>query len=218
MNPITYLALGDSLTEGIGASRPDRHLVAQYFDHMRNSDHCRLINMGISGLTSAELYQLVQSTALAKLVPRVSHITVTTGGCDFIAWYQGEGVNLTGLAITMKRVVKQVEQLLAHLRRLNPQAVIEVLGFYMPIPAYESFAIASRAVRTLNRAYGQLTKRYGAALVNPFEAFLNRTDYFADEVHPNQQGYDVLMQLFMELREGKRSPDSIAVSDDPVCT
>ncbi|PTM59892.1 SGNH/GDSL hydrolase family protein [Desmospora activa] len=216
MNPITYLALGDSLTEGIGASGPDRHLVAQYFTHMRNSDQCRVINMGISGLTSAELCHLVQSPALEKLIPRVSHITVTTGGCDFIAWYEGEGVNLPGLARTMKRVVKQVEQLLSHLRRLNPEATIEILGFYMPVPAYKhSVAIASRAVRTLNRAYRYLSKRYGAVLIDPFELFFNRIDYFADEVHPNQQGYDALVQLFLQTQESKVASPT---TDDPIYT
>ncbi|MDR6225293.1 SGNH/GDSL hydrolase family protein [Desmospora profundinema] len=214
MNPITYLALGDSLTEGVGASTPDRHLVAQYFEHIRNTDHCRVINMGISGLTSTELYDLVQSPGLHKLIPRASHITLTTGGCDFIKWYE-DGDSLIGLARTMKRVVNQVDQLLSHLRQLNPDASMGILGFYMPLPAYEmGYTIAARALKTMNVAYNQLAKRHKSVMIDPFEVFLNRKEYFADEVHPNQQGYDVLARLLLKSLIPQNPAPS--VQEDPV--
>ena len=85
---VSYLAIGDSLTEGIGANSPQQHFVAQLFRYLRHSDHCHFRNWGISGMTSTELLQLVQHSAFQRLLPRLTHLTVTTGGCDFIELFE----------------------------------------------------------------------------------------------------------------------------------
>jgi lysophospholipase L1-like esterase len=41
-------------------------------------------------------------------------------------------------------------------------------------------------------------------MVDPYPSFLNRKEYFADEVHPNQTGYDELARLF--IQSAKQSP------------
>lgn len=200
MENVIYLALGDSLTEGIGASSPDSCFVPQYFRHIKVSTGCRLLNMGVSGMTASELLRFLESPILKKLIPQVSHMTVTTGGCDFIQWYE-TNLTLTGLVRTMRSVRVQVGRLLDQIRQLNGEADLKVLGFYLPPPAYEKgFLLASRALRAMNLVYSQLCVQYQAYFINPFDTFLNRLDYFADEVHPNQQGYDELARLFREMK------------------
>ena len=198
MEPITYLALGDSLTEGVGADGPDSHFVAQHFQGLKCSQGCRLINLGISGLTSDELYELVGTPAIRKLIPRVSHITITTGGCDFIDWFEA-GASISGLMTTMKKVRRQIKQIFQSVRELNSIARVQVLGLYLPLPAYEqNFSLACRTVKKMNREYEQLCSKNGMQLIDPFSAFLHHQEFFADEVRPNQQGYDVLARLFQD--------------------
>lgn len=202
MNPITYLAMGDSLTEGVGADGADTHFVAQHFNHLKCSPRCRLVNIGISGLTSGELLDLVQTPAIRKLIPRVSHITITTGGCDFIEWFE-TGASLAGLRGTMRKVRDRADRILQTVRELNPEAPIQLLGFYVPLPAYElGFLFASRALHSMNVQYAKMCGKYRIQMVNPFDSFLHRKDYFADEVHPNQNGYNVLAGLFQESAKG----------------
>lgn len=62
--PIRYLALGDSLTEGIGADHPKRCVVSQFFDSLRHSAECQLKNFGISGTTSSELLRFTTKPSL----------------------------------------------------------------------------------------------------------------------------------------------------------
>jgi lysophospholipase L1-like esterase len=214
MDPITYLALGDSLTEGVGADGPDSHFVAQHFQELKCSRGCRLINMGISGLTSDELYQLVVTPAIRKLIPRVSHITITTGGCDFIDWFES-GASIPGLITTMKKVRKQINQIFQSVRELNPVAKVQVLGLYLPLPAYElGFSLACRTVKKMNKGYEQLCSKYRFQMIDPFSAFLHRQEYFADEVHPNQLGYDVLARLFHgETHPPGKSGDRVHLAD-----
>ncbi|OYD08937.1 SGNH/GDSL hydrolase family protein [Paludifilum halophilum] len=217
MKPITYLALGDSLTEGVGAARPDSCFAAQYFRHIKVSERCRMRNMGISGLTSLELYSLIETPAIRKLLPRVSHITITTGGCDFIDWYES-GRHFMELVRTMRRVRAQVEQLLQLVRQANDSATIYMLGFYLPLPAYEmGFLLGSRVLRSVNRAYREICKKNRVQLIDPFDSFLHRRDFFFDEVHPNQQGYDALARLFIQAADrGDSSQHDAIPSPEPL--
>ncbi|MGA8941309.1 MAG: GDSL-type esterase/lipase family protein [Thermoactinomyces sp.] len=197
--PISYLAIGDSLTEGIGANSPNHHFVAQFFRYLRHSENCHVRNWGISGMTSTELLHFVQNPALQRLLPRLTHLTLTTGGCDFIRLYDQGELSLKEVLKSMRRVQENVRQILSLIRDKNPKLTVYLLGFYIPLPAYEyGIEQAKILVQTLNRVYTRLCRSFGVNLVDPYDCFLNRTDYFCDEVHPNQLGYDQLAQLFIQ--------------------
>ncbi|MBN2908729.1 hypothetical protein JQC72_04235 [Polycladomyces sp. WAk] len=202
MSEIAYLALGDSLTEGIGARVP---FVEQFFNHLRRTEDCRLRNWGVSGMTSEELFSMLGNPGIGRLIARMSHITVTTGGCDFIRTYETNGVSIISLTRTMRRVQKQVDRILGLLRQYNPEATIHLLGFYLPLPAYEqSLWLATRLITSMNQAYQRLCRQHGVHWVDPFDTFLHRHDYFADEVHPNQKGHDELARLFIQASDPER--------------
>jgi len=202
MSEIAYLALGDSLTEGIGARVP---FVEQFFNHLRRTEDCRLRNWGVSGMTSEELFSMLGNPGIGRLVARMSHITVTTGGCDFIRTYETSGVSIISLTRTMRRVQKQVDRILGLLRQYNPEATIHLLGFYLPLPAYEQgLWLATRLITSMNQAYQRLCRQHGVHWVDPFDTFLHRHEYFADEVHPNQKGHDELARLFIQASDPER--------------
>jgi lysophospholipase L1-like esterase len=207
---ISYLALGDSLTEGIGAASLDRHWVSQYFQHLAHSEHCSFRNLGVSGMTSRELYSLINIPSFARLIPRSTHITITTGGCDFIELYENKSLSFRKLLTVTRNVLTQVEQILAHIRTLAPNTKIQFLGFYLPLPAYQIGE--KRAVgfaQMMNKCYENIGRKFQAELINPFDIFFRRFDYFIDEVHPNQAGYDAISQLFIQSASRKSMVTSI---------
>ncbi|MBA4492895.1 SGNH/GDSL hydrolase family protein [Paenactinomyces guangxiensis] len=206
--PVSYLALGDSLTEGIGAVSPEQHFVAQYFRHLQHSDHCQMRNWGVSGMRSSELLNLVSNSGIIRLLPRLSHLSITTGGCDFIEMYESGPLSLKKILGTIRKVQDNVKQILQVVRNHNPQANVYLLGFYIPLPAYElGVKKSSLFVKSMNQNYEQLCRKFGVNFINPFETFYKRFEYFSDEVHPNQQGYDQLAQLFI-----RSSPHPVAIS------
>ncbi|MDN4595295.1 GDSL-type esterase/lipase family protein [Polycladomyces subterraneus] len=216
MSQIAYLALGDSLTEGIGAHIP---FVEQFFDHLRRTDDCRVRNWGVSGMTSEELLSMLGNPGIGRLVARMSHITVTTGGCDFIRTYETDGVSIISLTRTMRRVQMQVDRILGMLRQYNPEATIHLLGFYLPLPAYEQgLWLATRLITSMNQAYQRLCRKHRVYWVDPFDTFLHRHDYFADEVHPNQKGHDQLARLFIQTADPERagSDTGLVLGDEGV--
>lgn len=194
-----YVAFGDSLTEGIGAESPERNFVSQVFDRIRRSDRCELKNMGISGMRSDELLHFLQNKGMTRLLSRLTHCSITTGGCDFINVYETGSVTIPRLLHRAHQVHNNTKRVLETIRSHNRDAKLYLLGFYLPLPAYEmGVSRASWYIKMMNRAYERLASSYQATMVNPFDIFLERKDFFADEVHPNQQGYDQLARLIID--------------------
>jgi lysophospholipase L1-like esterase len=194
----SYLALGDSLTEGIGASSSDKNFVSQYFSHIQRDTQCTLRNFGVSGMNSSELLTLVQNPAVLRFLPRTTHLSITTGGCDFIKVYEKHNFCAKQLLKTIKTIKGNAKKILETIRKYNPHAMVHLLGFYIPQQAYEyGVNKVSMLIQSMNQHYRELCQQFDIQLVDPYEVFLHRLDYLSDEVHPNQQGYDELAKLFI---------------------
>jgi lysophospholipase L1-like esterase len=207
-SPISYLAFGDSLTEGIGATHPDKHWVTQYYQYLRSSDQCSFRNFGVSGMTSTELFSFLNLPSVMRQFPRATHMTITTGGCDFIQLYEDGKLTGKHLIQTIKKVHDQVKQILHLIRSHNPHVTIHLLGFYLPLPAYQmGLKKATWFIQLLNKGYAKLCKMHQVNLINPFYIFLNRHDYFCDEVHPNQAGYDEIARMLIQSSQNKKAQE-----------
>lgn len=199
LKPISYLALGDSITEGIGAITPEQNFVTQYFRQLKCSDQCQLRNWGVSGMRTRELLDLVLNPGMTRLFPRVTHISISIGGCDFIEMYESGPITHKRVGSTIKNVLNYSKEILYNIRQKSPQSKIQLLGFYMPLPAYDyEKKGASQIIQLTNYYYAKLCQKYQVQLVNPFKEFYQRKDFFSDEVHPNQEGYNRLAQLFIQ--------------------
>lgn len=89
--PTLYIALGDSLAWGDGASVPDRTgyvpRLAGYFQGASHGGADRLINLGVGGTTTGELLagQVVQAMALiADETTDTRVVTISVGGNDLL--------------------------------------------------------------------------------------------------------------------------------------
>jgi lysophospholipase L1-like esterase len=204
IKPVSYLALGDSLTEGIGAESPTKSFVSQFFQHIKHSDRCHMRNWGVSGMTSEELLSLVNSPGMHKLFPKMTHISVTTGGCDFIELYERGHFGLRDLLNTSRQIIDRVKSILSIITMNNPASRISLMGFYLPPPAYEwGFQTSAAIVQMMNRSYAKICEEVGCHFFNPYDVFLHRQDYFFDEVHPNQVGHDELAKLAIQTVAGE---------------
>jgi lysophospholipase L1-like esterase len=198
IKPIYYLALGDSLTEGFGEIRSVQTFVLPFFEYLRRTEYCRVRNWGVSGITSEELLAFISNPAVIRLLPKLTHLTITIGGCDFITTYEKESMTFDKLFHTFRRVQHHIKQMLQIIRWNNSEVIVRLLGFYLPIPIYDrGVKKASMFIQAMNDYYAQLCCQYNAQLINPLESFLHRFDYFYDEVHPNQTGHDQIAKLFI---------------------
>ena len=174
-----YVALGDSLTFGVGASDPvTGGFVAITYDALRKSERYRdrgldLINLGVPGATSADLLlpggQLER--AVNEIIERqedtsssddnVEIITVGIGGNDVLALATPDSPCVADplaseCQVLFEEMLALLEEnltpVLRGLREVAPRAKIVVLDLYSPLSGRGDAAelIADFAVRGIN--------------------------------------------------------------------
>jgi lysophospholipase L1-like esterase len=150
------------------------------------------------------------------MITRATHLSISTGGCDFIDLWEKNLISWTNLIQTIQRVNQNARKILSFLRSQNPQADMYVLGFYLPLPAYQ-FGVkrVKWMVKRLNRCYQAICKENRAYFLDPFDLFFEKRELFADEVHPNQKGYNVIAEHFINHLGAQSRHSSIGVQANP---
>lgn len=167
-----WVALGDSLTQGLGASAHDRGWVGQLRDQLAGIGHdFRVVNLGVSGARTSDLIAR-QLPALAQL-PAPTLVTVMIGSNDLF-----NPLVRRGLPGRFAEI----------LRRLPRGAVITTL----PNP--------TRAARQSNKVITRLARERDLVVADLRDGRTVswRGKLAADHFHPNDRGYTALADVVFE--------------------
>jgi len=165
------VALGDSATQGIGASRPERGYVGLLAERMRSQTGgpVRVVNLSRSGATVRDLIE-EQLPRLQELRPDV--VTVAIGGND-VRSYRAD------------RFVAAIEELMA---ALPAGTFVADVPWFMHGRWAQRSQGAAATVTASARAHG--------LRVVPLHATMSErgagsmlTDFAADWFHPNDRGH-----------------------------
>ena len=182
--PITYVALGDSTVEGVGATAPGRTYVARLFAELRAVyPSARVENLGKGGATSADVVTRQLPRALAA---RPDLVTLSVGPND----------------ITTRQAVEQYERNLATIfAALREQTSAVVVVSLIPdlgiTPRFrdtpERDAVARQSV-VFNEALRRRARSGGAVLVDLYTASRREVPRHPELVgrdgyHPSDLGY-----------------------------
>lgn len=191
-----YLALGDSLTVGIG-SLFGSGFVPLY--QKRLEYHLRstvlVSNQGINGLTSQRLLSMVKyNQYLRNLIVHADIITISIGGNDLIQAARSTRWNLSSPLFTqtldvcehnMREILSQIQSL-----KKDSPYFIRLVGLYNPLSKNEA---AYHWVKQYNDFLTSLDshKIATAQLLYAFQG-RERELLFLDKVHPSSKGYRVI--------------------------
>lgn len=222
---ISIVAIGDSLTEGIGDSKKIgggyvtrlQSKVQNNFDVETHSH-----NYGVSGDTSSQIMARIKSDKrMHQDLPKADIITVTVGGNDFMHLLQRKGIDLTAgqIADEQKKFDVRLNKLLSDIRNYNQDAPIYLIGIYNPFSIYLSnVKNAKIAFINWNKGSAQVASKFDKVYfvdinnlyqnkkidkvvekkgVNPY---LYKKDHF----HPNAVGYDMMTQKVFEKVSGTK--------------
>lgn len=228
-----YLALGDSVAAGVGASPPEERgyaaLLANRLDALLPTP-VRLINLAIPGETTASMLsggQLEQAlTAIAAArrtgVP-VEAVTVTIGANDLLR----AGSTPTEREAALRSIAANMETILERLHAAlsgdsgAPVADIVVTGYYDPtetpreVVGTDGWWLARLDATLLRQATS-----FGAMWVNVAAIFAGRSDEFTwypRDIHPTEEGHAAIADAIWSVLEGAPSI-SIRDSKDRVGT
>ena len=170
--PITILALGDSLTEGLGVDQEDNY-PAQLEDRLQAMGYknTEVVNSGLSGETSTGLVNRLDWVLQTK--PDVTILTI--GANDAI-----RGIDVATIEANIRTAVK----------RLQDNGSVVILG---GMSIYDN--LGDDYVAAFSDIYPRVAKDMNVPLIPFFlegvggDAELNQ----ADAIHPTKEGYTIIV-------------------------
>ncbi|HFI2446959.1 TPA: SGNH/GDSL hydrolase family protein [Streptococcus suis] len=217
-----YLALGDSLTEGVGDLTGQGGFVPLLAQSLTNEYGYEVAyqNFGISGNTSNQILKRMKEDKDLKLALKQANLlTVTVGGNDLRKVIVK---NLTNLKVSTfdkpaKEYGKRLESIIKTARQQNADLPIYILGIYNPL--YLSFPELTEmqtVVDKWNQTTQHITEKYkdvyfvdinellykglegelGISQSNP--STTNNLLYEEDHFHPNNTGYEIMKKALLE--------------------
>ncbi|MHC5229432.1 SGNH/GDSL hydrolase family protein [Enterococcus sp. LJL99] len=139
---IHYVAIGDSLTEGIGDSTNSGGfvpLVSRDLEKQLGLNGVQVDNFGKNGDRSDQILKRIKKNEeIQKSIASADVITLTFGGNDLMKVVKGDIFSLTEKSFNkpLKAYQKGVKKLLDEVRTYNEHAPIYVVGIYNPFYLY----------------------------------------------------------------------------------
>jgi len=196
---ITYVAVGDSITAGWGASVVEgarqNGYVAQLHRQLLVRGNSRVHNLGVPGLTSGQfLFVMEHWPEMSRLLSQAGLITLSIGGNDII-WtdHQSPG-DVDKMREALSKYEVNIVTILHRIRKLNPEARLFVLEVYNPFPLQDERHQALQAwITSVNESIAAAATVYHAEVVPTASLFLGKENQFVNlannDIHPNTAGH-----------------------------
>ena len=229
----TYVALGDSLTKGIGDSTNQGGFVPLLAQSLSNENdgHYHAVNYGVAGNTSAQILdRLKKERGLQKDLKKARVMTLTVGGNDLrkIVVDHLSDFSLSDIQKPLKNYTANLKEIITRARKDNPQLPIYVVGIYNPLYLnFPELITIQKAVDQWNQTteetiapfdqvyfvpindalYKGIDGKMGVSEVSDGKTTItNDALYEEDRFHPNNTGYEKMKQAILEkINETKKT-------------
>lgn len=204
---IDLLALGDSLTQGVGDSTNKGGyvpLLSKKVEHAQNI-RVKAFNYGVSGETSTQIdKRVMHNKVLQKNLAKSDVITMTVGGNDLMHIIMKKGLKLSKSDVEKgnDHFEDNLMLLIKDVRSYNNHAPIYIMGIYNPLSVYlKQVKYMNVAVKKWNnKSQKTASENYNTYFVNidkimsnpKVENKQNPLLYKKDHFHPNNKGYKLI--------------------------
>lgn len=216
---IQILALGDSLTKGLGDEKGEGYVgkVKRLLEE-RAGKPVYLWNFAVNGATTIDLAAELDKPTAPEYIKQADIILFTIGGNDLNRIAQtpasspapaagSEAVpseiqfNFDELARKLPDSEKRLSAIVEKLAVLNPKAQIVYVGLYHPFLEFDPDRAAAAWIGRWNNVAFQAASKYAnAAVVPTYDIFQQHWQELlsADHFHPNGAGYEEMAARVMQ--------------------
>ena len=222
---VTYVAIGDSLTKGVGDSTNQGGFVPLLAQSLTNESglEFKAINYGVSGNTSGQILSRIrEKKEIRKDLKQAQLLTITVGGNDLrkAILEDTSNLDLDRFEKASKAYEKNLKQIIELARKDNPDLPVYVVGIYNPL--YLNFPDLTE-LQTLVDQWNQRTEETLSAYQGVYfvpindllykgidgksgvteselgkETVTNDALYDEDSFHPNNTGYEIMKEAVLE--------------------
>ncbi|MFS1511256.1 GDSL-type esterase/lipase family protein [Chengkuizengella sp. SCS-71B] len=202
---LCYVAIGDSLTVGVGAPE-GRGFASRYHTLLEQNLYKKVhfTNAGISGATSQDVLELITlDSIMQQELKEADIITITVGGNDLLraAELYFTDQEIKHMIEALKKFKKNMREIVSLIKKFKndrlDHCMINITNLYNPKP---QMLDAQFVVNRFNNMIQRFHKG-NIRVANAYQAYIgNEEQYlFSDQVHPNSKGYEVLANAFHHL-------------------
>lgn len=194
-NEKSIIALGDSLTYGIGDKTEQGYIGQLQKKLNQQSDYSFTIrNFGIPGQESSDLLKQLDSMKVNETFNEADWVIVYIGTNDLRVATGGNFQTISKKAIAQKKeqYTKNMEEILPAIRGFNSSVPIIVVGLYNPFQQSERL---NEIVSDWDDSIQEITEHHEDTYFIPTNDLFtdkNKEDYFSDALHLNHKGYKLI--------------------------
>ncbi|WP_078409707.1 SGNH/GDSL hydrolase family protein [Priestia abyssalis] len=203
---LNIVAIGDSLTEGVGDSSKQGGYVpyvVKFISEHKAVDDVRVSNLGKRGNRTDQLLERLKQEEVVAKVSRADIVFMTIGGNDMMKVVRDffYNISLKTFEKEQSKYEARLSRVLERIREINPGGHIYLIGFYNPfLHSLKSVNEINIIVKQWNEASEKVAGRYkDVTYVNVEDVFEVQESLLAkDQFHPNKKGYELIAQRINE--------------------
>ncbi|HWL11780.1 MAG TPA: GDSL-type esterase/lipase family protein [Ureibacillus sp.] len=214
---IYYLALGDSLTQGVGdEERKNGYTkrLVEKLEQWKEISQVVLDNRGKRGRRSDQLLKLLEKGHYDYELKNSELITITIGGNDIMKVVKKDIFELKreDFDKELTNFQERYEQILKEIREINPDVPIMVIGLYNPFSVITDEITEFESIITdWNDSIEAISTQYeNACFVDIQDLFDENANlvYHTDFFHPNGYGYTIMTERIISMMKSCQIEDT----------
>lgn len=205
-----YLALGDSLTDGVGDEYSQDGYVGRLADSLLtwpSVAEVEVDNRGKRGRRSDQLLKLVKKGHYDEELQQAQLVSLTMGGNDVMKVVKQDLFNLKRDAFDKELLAykERYSKIIEGIRAKNPTVPLLLIGFYNPFSIVTNEANEFDTIITeWNKVIEEVASEDSNACYISVEDLFDSNEelvYHTDFFHPNAKGYDKMTERILTTME-----------------
>ena len=208
---LNYVALGDSLAQGflnegnlaIGDGYPVyiNEGIEDETEYDVNKE-----NFGFGGFRTVDVLSQLNEDDVQAYLQEAELITLNIGANDVLGAVDmpiefDDPDLIPNVLAAIETVEENVGQILDEVTQLNSDAPIYVMAYYNALPYEDDQDVVEIMIDALNEAITAGADNHNVTFVPTFDAFDGKHEIYLpnpDDIHPNEEGYRVIADLFLD--------------------
>ncbi|GGM33170.1 hypothetical protein GCM10011351_19020 [Paraliobacillus quinghaiensis] len=200
-NDYKIVAIGDSLTQGVGDNANNDGYVGRIEDTFSNEDYrVDIDNFGKRGNRSDQLLKRLEDEEIRESIEEADMVLLTIGANDIMNVVKNNFMNLNEEPFAIERTAyeQRLREIFDTIFALNPDTEIYLIGFFNPFEGYfEDIDELDQILTNWNNTGRRLTLQYAQAHFVPTNDLFQIEDVSLladDNFHPNATGYTLIAE------------------------
>ncbi|WLR50804.1 SGNH/GDSL hydrolase family protein [Bacillus tianshenii] len=221
---LEIVAIGDSLTQGVGDSTDSGGyvgIIKNTLNDNENNQKVKVENFGKRGNRTDQLLKRMEKKEIDAAIKEADIVLITIGANDVMKIVKENFTNLNYEDFTKEQEGYKVRlrEIFSKVTAANPDAKVYLLGIFNPFDKYfNNIKELDQIMRDWNKISENVTNEYSNVTFIPIADLFHNTEenllYKEDNFHPNENGYKKMAERVLEYIKPEIAQESESAKEE----